>query len=67
MNGAEFQVLPGAREALAAVSSKSRYRSGLLTGNFETIAWYKVNLADLSDYFDVPGAFGVYGRSRNAF
>src|SRR5260370_20696625 len=57
-NGAEFNVLPGVRETLEAISSNPRYRCALLSGNFETTAWYKVNLVDMSDFFDVPGAFG---------
>jgi phosphoglycolate phosphatase len=63
-NGVEFNVLPGAREALEAISSNPRYHSALLTGNFETTAWYKVNLVDLSTYFDVPGAFGDQSFDR---
>jgi phosphoglycolate phosphatase len=63
-NGAEFRVLPGVRETLAAISSNARYHSALLTGNFESTARYKVNLADLSDYFDVPGAFGDQSFDR---
>src|SRR5258708_20353401 len=53
-NGAEFHVLPGVRETLEVISTNPRYHSALLTGNFETTAWYKVNLVDLSSYFDVP-------------
>src|SRR5260370_22216502 len=56
--GAEFHVLPGVRKALEVIATNTRYRSALLTGNFETTAWYKVNLVDLSHYFDLPGAFG---------
>jgi len=64
--GAEFHVLPGVREALEVISTNPRYRSALLTGNFETTAWYKVKLVGLSNYFDVPGAFGdqAYDRSE---
>jgi len=46
------------RETTEVISSNPRYRSALLTGNFETTAWYKVNLVDLSYYVDLPGAFG---------
>ena len=63
-SGAEFHVLPGVREALEVVSTNPRYHSALLTGNFESTAQYKVNLADLSDYFDVPGAFGDQSFDR---
>ena len=38
--------------------------SGELTGNFETTARYKLNLVDLSDYFDLPGAYGDHSFDR---
>ena len=63
-NGAEFHVLPGVRDALEAVSQHPRYRSAVLTGNFETTARYKLNLVDLSDYFDLPGAYGDHSFDR---
>ena len=63
-NGAEFHVLPGVRDALEAISRHSRYHSAVLTGNFETTARYKLNLVDLSDYFDLPGAFGDQSFDR---
>src|SRR5260370_23822111 len=62
--GAEFHVLPGVRQDLEVISTNPRYRSALLTGNFETTAWYKVNLVDLSHYFTVPGAFGDEAYER---
>lgn len=65
-NGTEFHVLPGVREALAVISANPRYHSALLTGNFESTASYKVNLADLSEHFDVPGAFGDQSFDRRA-
>ncbi len=63
-NGAEFHVLPGVRDALEAVSEHPRYRCAVLTGNFEATAQYKLNLVDLSDYFDLPGAFGDQSFDR---
>ena len=63
-NGAEFHVLPGVRDALESVSQHPRYRCAALTGNFETTARYKLNLVDLSDYFDLPGAFGDQSFDR---
>ncbi len=63
-NGAEFHVLPGVRVALESVSQHPRYRCAVLTGNFETTARYKLNLVDLSDYFDLPGAFGDQSFDR---
>src|SRR5258708_10904144 len=63
--GAEFHVLPGVRNVLEEISTNRRYRSALLTGNFETTAWYKVNLVDLSHNFDLPGAFGDEAYERH--
>ena len=63
-NGAEFHVLPGVPDALEAVSQHPRYRCAVLTGNFETTARYKLNLVDLSDYFDLPGAYGDHSFDR---
>jgi phosphoglycolate phosphatase-like HAD superfamily hydrolase len=63
-DGAEFHVLPGVREALEALSSHPGYHSAVVTGNFETTANFKLNLADLSNYFDVPGAFGDEAYDR---
>jgi phosphoglycolate phosphatase-like HAD superfamily hydrolase len=63
-NGAEFHVLPGVGEALEAVSKHSHYHSAVLTGNFKTTALYKLNLVGLSDYFDLPGAFGDQSFDR---
>ncbi|PYS69551.1 MAG: hypothetical protein DMF73_14445 [Acidobacteria bacterium] len=64
LNGAEFRVLPGVRDDLEAVSEHPRYHCAVLTGNFETTARYKLNLVDLSDYFDLPGAFGDHSFDR---
>ena len=63
-NGSEFHVLPGVRETLEAISTSARYHSALLTGNFETMASFKVTLVDLSHYFDAPGAFGDQAYDR---
>ncbi len=63
-NGAEFRVLPGVRDVLEAISQHPRYRCAVLTGNFETTARYKLNLVGLSDYFDLPGAFGDQSFDR---
>jgi phosphoglycolate phosphatase-like HAD superfamily hydrolase len=63
-NGAEFHILLGVREALEAVSQHSRYHSAVLTGNFQTTALFKLNLVGVSDYFDLPGAFGDQSFDR---
>jgi phosphoglycolate phosphatase-like HAD superfamily hydrolase len=64
-NGEEvFELLPGVREALAAVANHPRYHSGLLTGNIEPAAYLKMELLGLADFFDVPGAFGDESHDR---
>ncbi len=42
-----------------------RFTVLLLTDNFETTAQFKLNLAGLSEYFDVPGAFGDQSFDRH--
>jgi phosphoglycolate phosphatase-like HAD superfamily hydrolase len=64
-NGEQFfEVLPGAREALAAVAEHPRYESALLTGNIEPAAYLKMELVDLSEFFTLPGAFGDESHDR---
>jgi len=50
--------MPGAYEALQAVSDHPRYRSALLTGNIEPAAHLKVEITGLAEFFKLPGAFG---------
>src|SRR5215475_4883652 len=58
-NGAHvIEVIPGAREALQAAHGHPRYMSALLTGNIEPAAHFKVEVAGLSAFFTLPGAFG---------
>jgi phosphoglycolate phosphatase len=65
-NGEEFfELLPGVRETLAAIASEPRYRSALLTGNIEPAAYLKMDLMGLSEFFDLPGAFGDESHNRN--
>lgn len=59
-----FEVLPGVREVLQAVANHPRYRSGLLTGNIEPAARLKMELVGLSEFFDLPGAFGDESHDR---
>jgi len=64
-NGEQFfQVLPGVREVLKAVNIHPRYRSALLTGNIEPAAHLKMRLVGLSEFFDLPGAFGDESHDR---
>jgi phosphoglycolate phosphatase-like HAD superfamily hydrolase len=64
-NGEEvFELLPGVRETLRAVADHPRYHSGLLTGNIEPAAYLKMELVGLSEFFDLPGAFGDESHDR---
>jgi phosphoglycolate phosphatase len=64
-NGEEvFEVLPGVREVLHAVSVHPRYQSALLTGNIEPAAYLKMEIVGLADYFPLPGAFGDESHDR---
>ncbi len=60
-----FELLPGVTEALAAVHKHPRYRSALVTGNIEPAAYLKMELVGLSEFFDLPGAFGDESHERN--
>ncbi len=59
-----FELLPGVREVFEAIASEPRYRSALLTGNIEPAAYLKMELVGLSQYFDLPGAFGDESHDR---
>ena len=64
-NGDEvFEILPGVREVLQATANHPRYRSALLTGNIEPAAYLKMKLIGLSEFFDLPGAFGDESHDR---
>jgi phosphoglycolate phosphatase len=64
-NGQEvFEVLPGVREVLEAVTDHPRYQSALLTGNIEPAAYLKMEIMGLADYFPLPGAFGDESHDR---
>ena len=64
-NGEEvFEILPGVREVLQAVAEHPRYHSALLTGNIEPAAYLKMELLGLSEFFDLPGAFGDESHDR---
>jgi phosphoglycolate phosphatase len=64
-NGSQlFQVLPGVRESLTAITAHARYRSALLTGNIEPAAMLKMELVGLAEFFTLPGAFGDESHDR---
>src|SRR3989475_13019900 len=58
-NGAHvIEAMPGAREVLQRVHEHPRYLSALLTGNIKPAAYLKLEITGLSDFFQLPGAFG---------
>lgn len=59
-----FELLPGVRETLEALDRHPRYRSALLTGNVESMAYLKMELVGLEQFFTVPGAFGNESHNR---
>jgi len=59
-----FQVIPGVREMLDVLDQHPRYRSALLTGNIEAMAYLKMELVGLEKYFSLPGAFGDESHDR---
>jgi phosphoglycolate phosphatase-like HAD superfamily hydrolase len=64
-NGEQFfELLPGVRETLQALADHPRYHSALVTGNIEPAAYLKMELVGLSEFFDLPGAFGDESHDR---
>jgi phosphoglycolate phosphatase len=64
-NGVKFfELLPGVRETLQALSEHPRYHSGLLTGNIESMAKLKMEIVGLDHFFTLPGAFGEESHNR---
>ena len=59
-----FEVLPGVRKVLQTLADHPRYHSALLTGNIEPAAYLKMELVGLSEFFDLPGAFGDESHNR---
>jgi phosphoglycolate phosphatase-like HAD superfamily hydrolase len=58
-NGAQLiEAMPGGREVLQRLAEHPRYLSGLLTGNIKPAAYLKLELTGLSEFFQLPGAFG---------
>jgi phosphoglycolate phosphatase len=58
-NGAHLlEAMPGGREVLQKVAEHPRYLSALLTGNIQPAAYLKLELTGLSEFFELPGAFG---------
>jgi phosphoglycolate phosphatase len=63
--GPVFQLCPGVRELLDALSDDSRFVPSLLTGNVEKLAEAKLRVAGIWHYFQRRGAFGSDDEERN--
>ena len=64
-NGVKFfELLPGVRETLEALSAHPRYESALVTGNIKPMAHLKMELVGLGKFFTLPGAFGDESHNR---
>lgn len=59
-----FEVLPGVANTLQVLESHPRYHSALLTGNIEPMAYLKMELVGLDQFFKLPGAFGEESHER---
>ena len=59
-----FELLPGVREVLQSAADHPRYHSALLTGNIRPAAYLKMELVGLTEFFDLPGAFGDESHDR---
>lgn len=64
MNVARLVLHPGVKPLLEKLSADPRCLLGLVTGNIESCAWFKLRLFDLHDHF-VLGAFGHEHGDRN--
>ena len=64
MNVARLVLHPGVKPLLEKLSGDPRCLVGLVTGNIESCAWFKLRLFDLHDHF-LLGAFGHEHGDRN--
>jgi phosphoglycolate phosphatase-like HAD superfamily hydrolase len=63
--GEVFQLCPGVRELLDALSEDPRFLTSLLTGNVEMLAEAKLHVAGIWHYFGRRGAFGSDDENRD--
>ena len=64
-NGVKFfEVLPGVRQTLEVLAKHPRYESALVTGNIKPMAYLKMELVGLDQFFTLPGAFGEESHNR---
>lgn len=59
-----FEVLPGVVNTLRVLNEHPRYQSALLTGNITPMAYLKMELVGLDEFFTLPGAFGEESYRR---
>ena len=59
-----FELLPGVQKTLQTLTDHPRYRSALLTGNIEPMAYLKMELVGLDKFFTMRGAFGDESHDR---
>ncbi len=64
MQPSDVNVLPGVRSLLRHLAARDDVRLGLVTGNVEAMAYRKLEVVELDDYFDT-GAFGCDHADRN--
>ncbi|MFB6230124.1 MAG: HAD hydrolase-like protein, partial [Salinibacter sp.] len=64
LSPADVEVLPGVADLLQELHAHSDVRLGLVTGNVEPIAYEKLAVHGLDDYFSI-GAFGSDHAERN--
>lgn len=64
-SGEVFQLCPGVRDLLEALSTDPRFLPSLLTGNVEKLAEAKLRVAGIWHYFRGRGAFGSDDEERD--
>jgi len=64
MTSSDVTVLPGVRDLLEHLRERSDVCLGLVTGNVEPMAYRKLDVVDLGEYFSF-GAFGCDDADRN--
>jgi len=62
--GDGLELLPGARETLAALSALEGVATCLVTGNLEPIAWGKMRALGVDSLFTAPAPSGGYGSDH---
>lgn len=63
--GEVFRLCPGVRELLDVLIEDGQFVTSLLTGNVERLAFAKLRVAGIGNYFSVRGAFGSDAEDRD--